>query len=175
MTRYSISLAVAGTEAIYWAMDLSLQKLTQALSLRQQISALEEKLSTLFGGSPSSSTGDGRRKGGRRSRRAMSPATRAKLAAAARARWARRKGTTATAPAAAAGPRRRKGLTAAGRRKLSEAMKARWAARRKAGGSAPTAPKTAGKKRGLTAAGRRRLSESMKARWAARRKAAGKK
>src|SRR3954470_17933265 len=106
-------------------MDLSLQQLTQALSIRKQIGALEERLSTLFGGSSTSSRG-GRRSGGRRSRggrRPMSPAPRAKLAAAARARWARRKGTTVSAPAAAKAPRRRKGLTAAGRRKLSESMK----------------------------------------------------
>ena len=60
----------------------------------------------------------------------MSAATRAKLAAAARARWAQRKGTTA----AKAPPAKKKGgLTAAGRKKLSDAMKARWAARRRAG------------------------------------------
>jgi hypothetical protein len=63
----------------------------------------------------------------------MSAATRAKLAAAAKARWARRKGTGGAAKAA---PKAKKkgGLTAAGRKKLSDAMKARWAARRKAAG-----------------------------------------
>jgi hypothetical protein len=62
----------------------------------------------------------------------MSAATRAKLAAAAKARWARRKGTGG----GAAKPKAKKkgGLTAAGRKKLSDAMKARWAARRKAAG-----------------------------------------
>src|SRR6478672_5814979 len=105
-------------------MDLSLQQLEQALSIRKQISALEERLSALFGGTTSSTVA--RRSGGRRSagrsRRPMSPATRAKLAAAARARWARRKGTAPAAPAAKA-PGRKKGLTAAGRRRLSESMK----------------------------------------------------
>jgi len=58
----------------------------------------------------------------------MSAATRAKLAAAARRRWAERKGTSAAkAPA-----KKKGGLTAAGRKKLSDAMKARWAARRRA-------------------------------------------
>jgi hypothetical protein len=58
----------------------------------------------------------------------MSAATRAKLAAAARARWAQRKGIApAKAPA-----KKKGGLTAAGRKKLSDAMKARWAARRRA-------------------------------------------
>jgi hypothetical protein len=65
----------------------------------------------------------------------MSAATRAKLAAAAKARWARRKGTGGGAAKAAPKAKAKKGgLTAAGRKKLSEAMKARWAARRKAAG-----------------------------------------
>lgn len=72
----------------------------------------------------------------------MSAATRAKLAASARARWAERRGGTATATGASSpaksskstkSPKRRGGLTPEGRRKLSLAMKARWAARRKAG------------------------------------------
>jgi hypothetical protein len=60
----------------------------------------------------------------------MSAATRAKLATAAKARWARRKGTGG----GAAKGKKKGGLTAAGRKKLSDAMKARWAARRKAAG-----------------------------------------
>jgi len=60
----------------------------------------------------------------------MSAATRAKLAAAARARWAKqkagRKTTTTTAP------KKKGGITPAGRRKLSQLMKARWATRRRA-------------------------------------------
>jgi hypothetical protein len=57
----------------------------------------------------------------------VSAATRAKIAAAARARWARTKGQTVSKQA-----KKKGGLTAAGRRKLSQMMKARWAARRKA-------------------------------------------
>ncbi len=106
--------------------------------------------------------------------RFFSPATRAKLAAAARARWARRRGTGAAAPAKdrSAAPGKRKGqLTPAGRRKLSLLMKARWAARRKAGGKQKASSR---KKGALTPAGRKRLSELMKARWAARRKSGSK-
>jgi len=65
----------------------------------------------------------------------MSPAARAKIAAAARARWARvragRGGAKAAKPAKKGG-KRGGGITAAGRRRLSQLMKARWAARRKA-------------------------------------------
>jgi hypothetical protein len=62
----------------------------------------------------------------------MSPAARAKIAAAARARWARvRAGKGGKAKAAKKSVRRGGGITAAGRRRLSQLMKARWAARRK--------------------------------------------
>ncbi len=140
-------------------MDISVKTLQEAISIRRQIENLEKRLSSLLAGAPAKPTAA---RGGRY----FSPATRAKLAAAARARWARKRGATTPAP------RKRKGqLTPAGRRKLSQLMKARWAARRKAGG----AKKAPAKKKGtLTAAGRKKLSELMKARWAARRKA-GKK
>ena len=137
-------------------MDISLKDLQEAISIRQQIDNLQRRLSSVLRGAPERPTGPTARG------RYFSPATRAKLSAAAKARWARTKGAGGAAPA------RRKGqLTPAGRRKLSQLMKARWAARRKAGGT----KKASARKRGtLTAAGRKRLSELMKARWAARRK-----
>ena len=143
-------------------MDISVKALEEAVSLRRQIDGLQRRLSSILGGAPARPTPAPRQAGGRY----FSPSTRAKLSAAARARWARLKGGTKPAPA-----KKKGALTAAGRKKLSELMKARWAARRKAGGTkaAPSA-----KKGGLTAAGRRRLSQLMKARWAARRKAARK-
>ena len=141
-------------------MDISVKTLQEAISIRRQIDNLEKRLSSILAGAPARPTAP-------TSSRYFSPGTRAKLSAAAKARWARKRG----APTAA--PSRKKGqLTPAWRRKLSQLMKARWAARRKAGGT----KKAPAKKKGtLTAAGRRRLSELMKARWAARRKAAAKK
>ena len=142
-------------------MDISVKDLQEAISIRQQIDNLQRRLSSLLRGAPqrpaTSPTAPGR---------FFSPATRAKLAAAARARWARTRGTVAAAPGKS--PAKKKGqLTAAGRRRLSQLMKARWAARRKAGGK----PKASSRKKGaLTPAGRKRLSELMKARWAARRR-----
>jgi len=111
-------------------MDLSLNTLKEAVSLRQQIQTLEQRLAALFRTSgigtkaPAPSTG----------RRSMSAATRAKLSAAAKARWAKqRRGGSGFAPATVSRkPQRKGGLTPEGRRKLSEAMKARWAARRRA-------------------------------------------
>ncbi len=128
-------------------MDLSLEKLKKAVVLREQIQALEQQLQSIFGGSGASGGGSGGgesfrpaaapKKDGRR--RPMSPATRAKLAAAARARWARQKGGTGGAigkpigkpMAKQTGQKPAGGITAAGRRRLSEAMKARWAERRR--------------------------------------------
>ena len=138
-------------------MDISVKDLQEAISIRQQIDNLQRRLSSLLRGAPQRPTAP------TTLGRYFSPATRAKLAAAARARWARTRGTGGAAPAARKGQ-----LTPAGRRKLSQLMKARWAARRKAAGK----EKSSGRKKGaLTPAGRRRLSELMKARWAARRKA----
>src|ERR1700758_5409205 len=140
-------------------MDTSVKALEEAISIRRQIDNLEKRLSSILrgGAAPAAS----RPAGGRY----FSPSTRAKLSAAARARWARLRGATTATPA-----RKKVQLTPAGRRKLSQLMKARWAARRKAAGKRSA---TAKKKGTLTPAGRRKLSELMKARWAARRKAGG--
>lgn len=151
-------------------MDISVKDLQEAISIRQQIDNLQRRLSSLLRGAPQTPTAP------TASGRYFSPNTRAKLAAAAKARWARRRGTGAvgiagTTTAAAAPAKGRGQLTPAGRRKLSQLMKARWAARKKAGGK----QKVSTRKKGvLTAAGRKRLSELMKARWAARRKASSK-
>ena len=151
-------------------MDISVKDLQEAISIRQQIDNLQRRLSSLLRGAPQRPTAPA---SPTNTGRFFSPATRAKLAAAARARWAKRRGIGAAAPAkstAAAAPKRGQ-LTPAGRRKLSQLMKARWAARRKAGGKQKTSTRKSG---ALTPAGRRRLSELMKARWAARRKAGSK-
>jgi hypothetical protein len=105
-------------------MDTSLNSLEEALSIRRQMDTLEKRLASILGSAISS--GSTTRTGPQR----MSAATRAKIAAAARARWARVKantaGTTTTVPG-----QKKSGLTPAGRKRLSELMKARWAARRK--------------------------------------------
>jgi hypothetical protein len=105
-------------------MDLSLRSLEQAVSIRRQIDRLQSKLNGLLHGASTLVGGNG-------SRRRMSAQTRAKLAAAARARWAKQKAGTRNS---SAGGKRKGNLTPAGRRKLSQMMKARWAARRRAAG-----------------------------------------
>jgi hypothetical protein len=101
-------------------MDLSLQKLEQAISIRKRIHQLEGQLSALFSNKgPRSSSKTNK----------VSRATRAKLSAAGKARWAKRNG--AKSGGNSNKRRSNSGLTPAGRRKLSQLMKARWAARRK--------------------------------------------
>jgi hypothetical protein len=102
-------------------MEISLKTLEEALAVRRQIDSLQKRLSAILEGSaprPTRPTQAGRY---------FSPATRAKLSAAAKARWVRLQGTRK--PAAA---RKKGGLTPAGRKRLSQLMKARWAARRRA-------------------------------------------
>jgi len=108
-------------------MHISLSSLEEALSIRRQMDTLEKRLGALLGRGISLDSTTGK------SRRHMSAAARAKIAAAQRARWARtRRNQTVSAPA-----KKKGGLTAAGRRRLSQLMTERWAARRKA----PTAKK----------------------------------
>jgi|SRR5207302_7660587 len=105
-------------------MDTSLNSLEEALSIRRKMDTLEKRLASILGTAISSGSTSGR--GPQR----MSAATRAKIAAAARARWARVKAGRAGAPNTV--PEQKKsGLTPAGRKRLSQLMKARWAARRK--------------------------------------------
>jgi hypothetical protein len=101
-------------------MDISLEKLEEAVTLRRKIDLLEKRFGLLFRDvSPGVST--------RKGRRGMSAAARAKIAAAQRARWAKvRSSQTVSAPP------RKGGITPAGRRKLSLMMKRRWAERKKA-------------------------------------------
>jgi hypothetical protein len=104
-------------------MNPSLKSLQEAVGIRRQIDVLERRLASLFRSLPSVSTSAG-------GKRRMSAATRAKLSAAAKARWAqKRSGKKTTAKAT---KRKRGEITAAGRKRLSQLMKARWAARKRA-------------------------------------------
>jgi hypothetical protein len=101
-------------------MDTSAKALQEAISIRRKIDALEKRLTSIIGvgAAPAGPVARG-------GRRRMSAATRAKLAAAARARWASQKAGMKTAA------KKKGGISAAGRKRLSQLMKARWAARRK--------------------------------------------
>src|SRR5947208_16265949 len=103
-------------------MDISVKVLQQAISIRRQIDTLEKRLSSMLRGSPASSPP-------RTGRRHMSSSTRAKLAAAARARWAKLKAGTKPTHATKKG-----GITPAGRKRLSQLMSACGGAGSKADG-----------------------------------------
>ena len=105
-------------------MDISLNSLEEALSIRRKMDTLEKRLASILGTAISS--GSTTVRGPRR----MSAATRAKIAAAARARWARVRAGRTGATTIMRG-QKKSGLTPAGRKRLSQLMKARWAARRK--------------------------------------------
>jgi len=66
-------------------MDLSLRRLEEAVGVRRQIDALEQRLAALVGGGRSTSTSTSTSSRRTTGRRTMSAATRAKIAAAARA------------------------------------------------------------------------------------------
>jgi len=109
-------------------MDLSTRNLEQALAIRRQIDALERRLRGLVGETGGGAVKSAPRRGGKRR---LSASARAKIAEAARARWARFRANRGAAKAKKRG-KRKSGITAAGRRRLSQMMKARWAARRRA-------------------------------------------
>jgi len=94
-------------------------QLRAAASLKEQIEALEQELASVLGATPPSPAlvPEPARKG------QISAAGRARIAAAQKARWAKRK--QAAAPNPAAKPKRR--LSPEGRRRIIEATKARWA------------------------------------------------
>ena len=112
-------------------LDHSIEKLEHALSLRKRIDVLQKSLGDLLGGVTGKVTKSIATKvDGRKGKR--SAASRAKMAAAQKARWAKKR--TATSPAAvskAKTPRKKRTMSPEGRAKIAAAQKARWAKSRK--------------------------------------------
>jgi hypothetical protein len=99
-------------------INLTPKQLRQAANLKEKIVALEKELSKLFGSTAKPVASPAPKK-----RRKMSAAGRAKIAAAAKARWAKVKGQkTAAKPVKKA----RRKMSAAARAKIAAAAKARW-------------------------------------------------
>ena len=94
-------------------LNLTTAKLKRIIALKQQIEKLQARLEALAGGSTAPAAKPGRKKW------TMSLAGRRKIAAAARARWAKVKGAK-TAP-------KKRVISAAARAKMAAAAKARWA------------------------------------------------
>lgn len=101
--------------------SLSVQQLRRAAAIKEKIQSLESQLSRLLGSAPSGSNGQVARK----KKFTMSAAAKAKISAAAKARWAKIKGARRTAR-----PGRKGKMSASAKAKLSARMKAVWAARK---------------------------------------------
>jgi hypothetical protein len=111
-------------------IDLTTAQLHRAIDIKLQIEALQTQLDSIAGngdGVPISFTTTKRKK------RRMSKAGRARIAAAAKARWAAYRGKGASAAKKPASGKKRKKFSAAARAKLAAAARARWAKAKMAG------------------------------------------
>lgn len=123
----------------------SVHQLKRALDLSEQIAKLEGQLSAILNSSSAAASparalgaAPAEKKTRRRRRKGkLSPEARERIAAAQRARWAKTKGTKATADKPAAltktGKRRKKrrAISPEARAKMAEAARRRWAAIKK--------------------------------------------
>jgi hypothetical protein len=103
-------------------MSISIQTLKEAISLKEEIAALESRLSKILGGGdmPAPSFEPAPVKRGRKQ---MSASARARIAAAKKAWWAKQKGTSVAEPV----KRKKGGMAAEGRERIAAAQRARWA------------------------------------------------
>ena len=102
--------------------DLSVNQLRRAVIIKERLTKLESQLEEILGGS---TTG---RAPGRRGRKRRSAATRAKMAAAQKARWAGKNGKGPVA-----GKKGRRKMSAAWRAKIAASARARWKTAKAAG------------------------------------------
>jgi hypothetical protein len=110
-------------------INLTPTQLRKAANIKERIDALQSELNEILGGEASAPAEPNEAP---KKKWKMSRAGRARIAAAAKARWAKIKGTTASVKPAKKAKRK---FTAAGRAALSAAAKARWAKAKKAGKS----------------------------------------
>ena len=101
--------------------SLTTAQLRHAADLKEKIDALTKELSSLLGASAPVAAKVAKKKGG------MSAAGRAKVSAAAKARWAKIKAAKPAAKPAVKAPAKKRTMSAAAKAKLSAATKARWA------------------------------------------------
>lgn len=140
----------------FW--DHPIDKLEEALNLKKQIHALQEKLSSLFGSDDDEPKEPKRRPGftpvspmakkaraGKGGRRTMSAEARERIAAAQRARWAKSKDSadsgTASVKSSRPGKKGKRTMSPETKAKMAAAMKARWAAAKRKGLPGPNARK----------------------------------
>jgi hypothetical protein len=153
--------------------NLSVAQLQRAITIKGQIEALNAELARVLGASPASSPTPQTPVSApalARKKKVMSPAARAKIAAAQKARWAARKGVPASKvpqvpaakPVVTTKPKPK--MSAAGRARIIAAQKLRWA---KVKAAKPQAAKPVQKVvRNISPEARRKMAEAAKARWA---------
>lgn len=105
-------------------LALSPSTLRRAAEIKEQIDSLQDELDTLLSGHETKSTA-APRSGGKG--RGMSAAGRARIAAAARARWAKVRAAKGGDQTQSKDGSKRRKMSAAARKKIAEAAKARWA------------------------------------------------
>ncbi len=108
---------------------LTVAQLERAVAIKKQIEALEQELESLEGTSPAftgTRTPTLSPKLGRK-KRTVSPESRARIAAAQKARWAKVNGTAAPEAAVAEEPKKKRKMSRAGKARIAAAAKARWA------------------------------------------------
>jgi|SRR5581483_2892303 len=116
--------------------NLSSAQLRKVVEIKERIEELEAELERLAGsdGGAAAPTSSGT---GRTGKRTMSPAARARIAAAQRARWAKVHAAAGkTRVTAAAGGKKKRRMSPAARAKLAAIAKARWAKAKASGKSA---------------------------------------
>ena len=133
------AFGASAPQVAFPAMDvtnLSPAQLRKAAEIKERIESLSSELARILGGASSgpsaASAGAGGRGGRRGGRRQMSAEGRARIAAAARARWARQRGEKGGSASASASNKStsksgRRTLSPAARAKIAAAARARWA------------------------------------------------
>jgi hypothetical protein len=114
--------------------SLSSSQLRKVIAIKEKIEALESKLAA-FGDGGAAAPAAGSPTKGKRGRRKMSAAGKAKIAAAQRARWAKVHAAAGKA-APASGKKGKRKVSPAVRAKLAAIARARWAKAKASGKSA---------------------------------------
>jgi hypothetical protein len=104
--------------------NLSVEQLRKAIAIKAQIEKLQQQLASVTGAQSRPVAKAGHQK----KRHRMSAAGRARIAAAAKARWAKFRGKSALEK-----PAKKKRFSTAAKAKLSAAVKARWKKAKAAG------------------------------------------
>lgn len=110
----------------------SVAQLKRALVIAEQIQKLEGELASLLGAPSSKSTHDATSltAGKSDNKRSLSPAARARIVAAQKARWAKVKGTSgetpASTPKAAKKVKAKRNISPEARQKMADAARRRW-------------------------------------------------